>query len=121
MMKQKVLVAMLIALAGLSSCQTPPEGSPQLSAGLEEYKDKEGRQDYGSTDIGKGRPVHIRGWSYGRITPGGDIWLGGPVYFYLGRENLDYHQILQKNFLRNDHEKDIKTGTEDQKAGSENS
>ena len=80
-----------------TSCQTPPEGRRQLSASFDEYREKDGSV---TEDIGKGRPIHIPGWAYGQITKNGDIWGGGPVLFYLGRESLDYDQIFQKTFLK---------------------
>ena len=90
----KITLLSLVLLG--ASCQTPPSGELQLNPELERYKemDKQGN----NRNIEKGRPIHMPGWAYGKLTKEGDIWGGGPVYFFIGRENLDFNKFINETF-----------------------
>jgi len=102
------VVFIFLGTTSLFSCQTPPDGKLQLNTDLEVYKDKETHNK--EVTISKGRPIHMPGWAYGQVTKDGDIWGGGPVLFYLGREDLDFSQIIRQTFHKKEVNHEAKSG-----------
>ena len=123
MILKQIHLGLVIFLIVMVSCQTSPDGQLQLTPELETYNKIERTS---GEDIGQGRPIHLPGWAYGQLTKEGDIWGGGPVLFYLGREKLDYNGILQRTFnSETSHETETKSKTrssitaEEENGGSE--
>lgn len=83
---------MLLLIVSVGCATTPPEGKLQLTPEIETYNEDHAQRK--KVVINKGRPIHIPAWSYGHITPDGDIWAGGPVLFFIGREELSFDHLM---------------------------
>ena len=77
----------------LYSCATPPSGEPQLAAMI--AKDQLQSADM-APKIKEGRPLYLRVYAHPQIMPSGDIWGGGPIMLFVGRETLSLDTMLKQ-------------------------
>lgn len=79
----------------LTACTSLPKGEHQLKKQIEnDFPITEGKN---VTYINKGRPIYIEANTYPQIQTGGHIYMGGKVYLFSGREELNLTDIIKLN------------------------
>lgn len=73
-------------------CATIPEGELQLGPKIAEDMKNQGAG--GAAGLSRGRPVYLESYAYPQMLETGDIWAGGPILVYLGREELSLDQVV---------------------------
>lgn len=96
-MKKVVLLATI--LLALSACATSPVGTPEILDTL--LEDQQRLAEDKRVEISTGRPLFIKVQSYPQLLKGGDIRLGGDILILVGREQLDYLDLVKKHDLQN--------------------
>jgi hypothetical protein len=84
------VLALLAALMG--GCASIPTGELQL--GPQIAADMKGQTQAGTQSLSRGRPVYLESYAYPQMLESGDIWAGGQVLVYLGREELSLDQVV---------------------------
>jgi len=85
MMKKSILLFVLFG------CATKPDGVKTLSAMV---KSDLLDQKHMSKNVSEGRPIFIKSYAYPQVTETGDIFGGGWVHIYVGREKVDFEQVI---------------------------
>jgi hypothetical protein len=81
-----------LVTAMFSGCATIPEGELQLGPKIAEDMKNQGAG--GAAGLSRGRPVYLESYAYPQMLETGDIWAGGPILVYLGREELSLDQVV---------------------------
>lgn len=81
-----------LVTAMLYGCATIPEGELQLGPKIAE--DMKNQSASGAAGLSRGRPVYLESYAYPQMLETGDIWAGGPILVYLGREELSLDQVV---------------------------
>jgi len=92
MSKNNIIIIIFLALA---SCTTIPPGEKSLIQKVE--RDAKGQVIKGSNipDIQLGRPKFVRAYAYPQLIDGEDLFEGGFVNLYVGRETLSLEDLLK--------------------------
>lgn len=86
---KKVLFTAITLL--LPHCATKPDGTRTLSPMIEaDIKD----QKTAAQDVTQGRPIFIKTYAYPQILDSGDVWSGGWVQVFIGREQMSFDNFL---------------------------
>lgn len=86
----RAVLAMLTAF--MAGCATLPAGELQLGPKI--AADMKSQNQAGAQSLSRGRPVYLETYAYPQILESGDIWAGGQVLVYLGREELSLDQVV---------------------------
>jgi hypothetical protein len=76
----------------MGGCASIPTGELQL--GPQIAADMKSQTQAGTQSLSRGRPVYLESYAYPQMLESGDIWAGGQVLVYLGREELSLDQVV---------------------------
>lgn len=82
-----------LILFGLIGCATKPDGEKTLSAMV---KSDLIEQKQMSKNVSEGRPIFIKSYAYPQVTESGDVFGGGWVHIYVGREKVSFEDVIGK-------------------------
>ena len=84
------VLALLTAL--MAGCVSIPTG--ELQIGPKIAADMKSQNQAGTQSLSRGRPVYLEAQAYPQMLETGDIWAGGQILVYLGREELSLDQVV---------------------------
>jgi hypothetical protein len=91
------VISIIILILLTTSCASLDKGKPQLRNDVKkDYEDTFSSFLEKYPNANQGRPIYIHGFSGSQFLQNGDVWLGGEISIYIGREKLSLDDVIKR-------------------------